>query len=138
MKLLAGIIAGAALPAIVLGLYYIYGGRNMFNEMNGNKKTVREGIDTRSMDFAPLKDFCGREFVVDGYFFTNGRYGEQVVVVGAGTLINFPNRATKVFKSIDSDPQKVNAVLNGHLKITGIKIGQTRNGSTVFYTLADC
>ena len=49
----------------------------MFNEMNGNKKTVREGIDTRAMDFAPLKDFCGREFVVDGYFFTNGRYGKH-------------------------------------------------------------
>ena len=110
----------------------------MFNEMNGNKKTVREGIDTRSMDFVPLKDFCGHEFVVDGYFFTNGRYGKQVVVVGAGTLINFPNRATKVFESIDSDPNKVKAVLNGHLKIKDIKIGQTRNGSTVFYTLADC
>lgn len=110
----------------------------MFNEMNGNKKTVREGIDTRAMDFAPLKDFCGREFVVDGYFFTKGRYGTQVVVVGAGTLINFPNRATKVFEDIDNDPQKVEAVLNGHLKIKDIKIGQTRNGSTVFYTLADC
>ena len=110
----------------------------MFNEMNGNKKTVREGIDTRSMDFAPLKDFCGREFVVDGYFFTNGRYGKQIVVVGAGTLINFPNRATKVFESIDNDPKKVEAVLNGHLKITDIKLGNTRNGSTVFYTLADC
>ena len=110
----------------------------MFSEMNGNKKTVREGIDTRSMDFAQLKDFCGREFVVDGYFFTKGHYGTQVVVVGAGALINFPSRATKVFKSIDSDPKKVEAVLNGHLKITDIKIGQTRNGSTVFYTLRDC
>ena len=110
----------------------------MFNEMNGNKKTVREGIDTRAMDFAPLKDFCGSEFVVDGYFFANGRYGKQVVVVGAGTLINVPNRATKVFEAIDNDPKKLEAVLNGHLKITDIKIGQTRNGSTVFYTLRDC
>ena len=110
----------------------------MFNEMNGNKKTVREGIDTRSMDFVPLEDFCGREFVVDGYFFTKGYYGEQVVVVGAGALINFPKRATKVFKAIDSDPQKLNAVLNGHLKITDIKIGQTSKGRTVFYTLRDC
>lgn len=110
----------------------------MFNEMNGNKKTVREGIDTRSMDFAPLKDFCGREFVVDGYFFTNGHYGRQVVVVGAGTLINFPKRATKVFEAIDNDPQKVEAVLKGHLKIKDIEIGQTKNGSAVFYTLADC
>lgn len=110
----------------------------MFNEMNGNSKTVRDGIDTRSMDFAPLKDFIGREFVVDGYFFTNGRYGKQVVVVGAGALINFPNRATKVFEDIDRDHEKVEAVLNGHLKITDIKLGQTRNGSTVFYTLTDC
>ena len=138
MKLVAGITTGAALPAMALELYYIYGGRNMFNEMNGNKKTVRDGIDTRSMDFAPLNDFCGREFVADGYFFTNGRYGKQVVVVGAGTLINFPNRAVKVFEAIDNDPTKVEAVLNGHLKLTDIKIGQTRNGSPVFYTLAAC
>lgn len=110
----------------------------MFNEMNGNRKTVRDGIDTKSMDFMPLKGFCGREFVVDGYFFTNGRYGKQVVVVGAGVLINFPNRAVKVFEEIDADPQKVEAVLKGHLKITDIKLGKTRNGSTVFYTLADC
>lgn len=138
MNLEAGIITGTALPAMVLEIINLWRYENMFNEMNGNKKTVREGIDTRSMDFAPLKDFCGREFRVDGYFFTNGRYGEQVVVVGAGALINFPNRAVKVFKAIDSDPQKVKAVLDGHLKITDIKIGQTRNGSTVFYTLADC
>lgn len=110
----------------------------MFNEMNGNAKTVRDGIDTKSMDFAPLKDFIGREFVVDGYFFTNGRYGKQVVVVGAGALINFPNRAVETFEAINYDPQKLEAVLNGHLKIKDIKLGQTRNGSTVFYTLVDC
>ena len=138
MKLVAGITTGTVLTGNSAGIINLWRYENMFNEMNGNKKTVREGIDTRSMDFAPLKDFCGREFVVDGYFFTNGRYGKQVVVVGAGTLINFPNRATKVFEAIDNDPKKVEAVLNGHLKITDIKIGQTRNGSTVFYTLTDC
>lgn len=110
----------------------------MFNEMNGTKKAIRDGIDTRAMQFAPLKDFIGREFVVDGFFFTNGKYGKQVVIVGAGSLINFPNRAVKTFESIESDPQKLDAVLNGHLKITDIKMGETRNGSTVFYTLADC
>ena len=30
----------------------------MFKELNRGKKTVREGIDTKTMDFAPLKNLA--------------------------------------------------------------------------------
>lgn len=110
----------------------------MFNELNGNTRVLKDGINTDTMDFVPLKDFCGLEVLVDGYFFTMGRYGKQVVVVGAGSLINMPARAMETFEKIDSNEDMKKAILEGHLKLTGIKIGNTRNGTTTFYTLSDC
>ena len=61
----------------------------MFESLN-KRSTVCAGINTQDMEFAPLKDFCGQHFVCEGFFFTDGKYGEQVVVVGAGYLINMP------------------------------------------------
>lgn len=109
----------------------------MFNEMN-YKSTVREGIDTESMEFAPLKDFCGQTIKVDGFFFTNGNYGKQVVVVGNGYLINMPTRAVETFEAIEKDDKMLTAVLQGHLALKNIKMKDTKNGTTAIYTLADC
>lgn len=107
-----------------------------FNFNNLNKRsTVREGIDTREMEFKPLKDFCGQKIKCDGFFFTYGKYGKQVVLVGNGYLINMPNRAVKQFEEIASNAEAVDAVLAGHLLIKDIKMIDTRNGKITAYTL---
>ena len=109
----------------------------MFNEYN-YKSTVREGIDTDKMEFLPIKNFVGKDVLVDGFFFTEGRYGKQVVVVGNGHKINLPSRSTEIFKKIANDPELLKAVLTGHLKLTNIKIKGTRNGTTTIFDFADC
>ena len=62
----------------------------MFNELNNGRRTVKEGIDTKKYVFVPLRDFIGKVIKVDGFFFTNSKYGKQAVVVGNGCNINMP------------------------------------------------
>lgn len=109
----------------------------MFAEYN-YKRTVREGIDTDKMEFLPIKNFVGKEVLVDGFFFTEGRYGRQVVVVGNGYKINLPSRSTEVFQDIANNPEKLKAVLTGHLKLTNIKMKDTKNGTTTVFDFTDC
>ena len=109
----------------------------MFNEYN-YKSTVREGIDTDAMEFLPIKNFVGQEIRVDGFFFTQGRYGEQVVVVGNGYKINLPSRSVEVFHKIANNPEQLNAALTGHLKLTNIKMKDTKNGTTTTFDFSDC
>ena len=72
----------------------------MFKELNNYVETVREGIDTSDIEFRSLKDFCGKRIEVDGFFFPEGKFGKQVVVVGNGFLINMPGRAVEAFEDI--------------------------------------
>lgn len=109
----------------------------MFSEYN-YKNTVKDGINTDDMPFAPLKQFVGDILHVDGFFFTSGKYGEQVVVIANGYKINFPKRATDVFKKISENEEQLDAVLTGHLAIGDIKIVETRNGTTTVYKMTDC
>lgn len=109
-----------------------------YNFDNLNKRsTVREGIDTQSMEFKPLKEFCGQRVKCDGFFFTDGKYGKQVVVVGSGYLINMPARAVEQFEEIAGNAEAVDAVLKGHLVLKDIKMIDTRNGKTTAYTLSN-
>lgn len=112
----------------------------MFNEMNKQfTNTVKEGIDTDDMEFAPLRDFVGKTVKVDGFFFTKGQYGEQVVVIGNGFKINMPKRATDTFKAIRANDFMLKAVLNGKLELINITPVKAKNGSdTVAYELHDC
>lgn len=110
----------------------------MFKGLNKGNSYVREGIDTRSQDFAPLKNFIGQTIRVDGFFFTNGDYGKQVVVVGEGFNINMPSRALEQFEAIAADPEMVAAVMAGKLIINDIKAGNSKKGNpTTFYSLDD-
>lgn len=110
----------------------------MFDKLN-YKRTVKEGIDTSEMFFIGLKEFCDKEVAVDGFYFNDkGNYGRKVVVVGEGYLINMPQRAVEQFERINDDARMVKAVLEGHLKITNIRMLETRNGTTVAYDLSDC
>lgn len=112
----------------------------MFNELNKQfTNTVKDGIDTDSMEFKPLKDFVGKTVKVDGFFFTSGQYGEQVVVVGNGAKINMPKRATDIFKKIREDENMLKAVLEGHMELINITPVKANNGSeTTAYELHDC
>lgn len=107
-----------------------------FNKLN-KRSTVREGIDTQEMEFKPLKDFCGQKIICDGFFFTDGKYGKQVVVVGNGYLINMPARAVEQFEEIAANAEAVDAVLEGYLVLKDIKMIDTRNGKTTAYILTN-
>ena len=111
----------------------------MFDKLNNKRVTVREGIDTDSMEFRPIKDFVGQDIHVDGFFFTTGgHYGKQVVVVGNGCLINMPKRAVETFEQVASNEAMLNALLGGHMLITDIKPITTKNGDSTGYTFKDC
>lgn len=109
----------------------------MFNEMN-TKRTIKEGLDLSQMQFVKLKELEGRNLHVDGYFFTRGDYGEQVVVVAEGLKVNMPARAVDQFREIDHNPDMVKAILEGHLMITDIAESKTKKGITTAYKLTDC
>ena len=106
---------------------------NNFEKFNDYAQTIREGIDLQNMEFTPLKSFIGQEVLVDGFFFTNGRYGKQVVVVGNGYKINMPNRAVKKFEEFSEDKDVVDAILNRKLALTNIREKETNNGTTVVF-----
>lgn len=105
-----------------------------FNKLN-TRSTVREGVDTHEMEFKPLKDFYGQKIKCDGFFFTEGKHGKQVVVVGNGYLVNMPARAVEQFEEIVANEEAMDEVLAGHLVIKDIKMIDTRKGRTAAYTL---
>lgn len=111
----------------------------MFENLNKTfENTVKEGINTKDLDYIALKELCGSIIEVDGYFFNDkGRYGRQVVVVGhkRGSniewLINMPSRYVEQFEAINADPSMIEAVLNGKLTLENIEMIDTKNGMTV-------
>lgn len=109
----------------------------MFGELNTYRKTVREGINTEDMEFQPLKNFCGKTIKVDGFFFNEGKYGKQVVVVGNGYLINMPSRCVEQFEIIEKNEQMLKAVLEGHLELKKIMMVDTKNGTTAVFEYTD-
>ena len=120
----------------------------MFKELNSTR-TIKEGIKLEDLQFRKLKDFVGEDLAVDGFFFTNGDYGKQLVVVArtlgkARTIIqgaykvNMPNRAIDQFEGIKANKEQLKGVLEGHLKITDIREEKLGRGGTTLYTLDDC
>ena len=111
----------------------------MFEQFNKSfKKTVRDEINTETMEFKALKDFAGQTVKVDGFFFTESKkYGKQTVVVGNGAKINIPKRYTENFEQIRDDDAMLNAVLTGHLTLTDIHEGDSSNGRTTYFTFTE-
>lgn len=107
----------------------------MFGALNKSNAIVREGVDTRANDFAKLDAFCGNELPVDGFFFTQSKYGKQVVVVSGKYNINMPARAVEQFEAIAADPVLKQGVIDGKLKLIGIKL--LPEYKTTGYELAD-
>lgn len=114
-----------------------------FNFENLNRKnTVREGIDTTILEFKPLKDFLGQTIRCDGFFFNEGKFGRQVVVVGTNIvnetfLINMPARAVEQFDKINENESALNAMLEGKMCIKDIKMKDTKNGTTTIYNFGN-
>ena len=106
---------------------------NLFDHYNKSVSTIREGIDLQSMQFVKLAAFEGKTVKVDGFFFTNGDYGKQVVVVGNGYKINMPARAVEQFESIQANEEELQAVMDGKLMITDIRALKKTTG----YRLTD-
>lgn len=110
----------------------------MFENYNQvSKRTIKEGITTEGMTFKPLKDFCGKELVVDGFFFTEGRYGKQAVIIADGFKINLPKRYVDVFTKIRDDQAQLDAVLAGHMALTNIRMLDAKEGKTAAFDFKD-
>lgn len=101
-----------------------------------SKKTVRDNINSDSWEFKPLREFAGKEILVNGFFFTEGKYGKQVVVIADGVKVNIPKRYTADFEQIRDNDEARNAMLEGHLKLTDIKNIDSANGKTTAFTFA--
>ena len=118
----------------------------MFEQLNKDvKKTVKDGINTDSMEFVALYDkkrglwpeVVGKEIPVEGFFFVDGKFGKKTVVIGLGKKIELPKRYTDTFLKIRDDAQMLQAVLDGKLKLTDIKEVESDNGKTAAFKLTD-
>ena len=111
----------------------------MFEKFNKSyANTIKEGIDTDNMEYCKLKEFEGKTIKVDGFFFSKGDYGKQVVVIGNGKKINMPERAVEMFEEIRNNEEMLKAVLDGHLLITNIAPKKAKKGNTYTFELQDC
>ena len=112
----------------------------MFENYNKGNTTIQEGVDLLQLEFKKLREFIGKSLEVKGFFFTNGKYGKQVVVVAYEPTsdmlykVNFPNRAVEQFETINNSDEERKAVLEGKLTITNIKEVEGKNGKFIAYT----
>lgn len=108
----------------------------LFEKLNQNVRTVKSDIDLSVLPFKSIKDYIGQDIAVDGFFFTEGRYGKQVVIVGNGAKINIPSRYVKQFELVQESSDMLDAVLKGQLVLKNVKASNTRNGSTTTFEFA--
>ena len=106
----------------------------MFGELN-KKSTVKEGIDTSNMEFKKLREFIGSNVNPVGFFITEGKFGEQAVVVTEDCLINMPSYTTETFKNL-SDEQ-IEAIKDGKMIITDIAVKEIHGRECTVFSYAD-
>lgn len=106
---------------------------NIFGSFNVTSNTVRSASQTDLMEFTGMAQFQGKRVFVDGFFFTEGKYGKQVVVVGNGYKINMPARCVEVFEKIAANEKMMQKVLDGYLVLDNIKSANTKNGTTTIF-----
>ena len=104
----------------------------MFGKLN-KKSTVKEGIDTSNMKFRKLKEFTTVNPV--GFFITNGKFGEQVVIVTEDCLINMPSYATETFKNLSAE--QIDAIKDGKMFITDIAVKEIHGRECTVFRYAD-
>ena len=106
----------------------------MFGELN-KKSTVREGIDTSNMEFKKLREFIGAYVNPVGFFITEGKFGEQVVVVTEDCLINMPGYAVDTFKNLSAE--QIDAIKDGKMMITDIAVKEIHGRECTVFRYAD-
>lgn len=87
-----------------------------FEKFN-KKRTVNESINTDELEFMSLKEFIEEDVQIFGFFFTEGEFGTEVVLVSKDALINMPSRAVADFKEMAKDDETVDAIINGELTL---------------------
>lgn len=103
-----------------------------------NNKVTMDGVNTDGMEFKKISEFIGKEVPVKGYFFTKGRYGEQIVIITTDCLINMPGRSADEFRSIFADANNLSSLMAGKIKLTNIQFSDTKSGTkTVIYDIED-
>lgn len=108
----------------------------MFNELN-KKNTLPVGFSTENVEYKKLSDYVGTEINPCGYLICTTRYGKAVTVFTSENVgISIPNRYASTFEAFTE--AQIEAVLDGHLKLTNIREADTRNGHTVLFDFADC
>lgn len=107
----------------------------MFSELN--KKRTMPNVNTDGMEFRNLIEFAGKVVKVDGFFFTNGKFGKQTVVLSNDVLINMPSWATNKFEQIESDDSMLNELLNGKCALTNIALKPTPKGEATIFDFTD-
>ena len=106
----------------------------MFGELN-KKSTVKEGIDTSNMEFKKLREFIGSNVNPVGFFITEGKFGEQAVVVTEECLINMPSYATETFKNLSAE--QIDAIKAGKMIITDIAVKEIHGRECTVFRYAD-
>ena len=106
----------------------------MFGELN-KESTVREGIDTSNMEFKKLREFIGSNVNPVGFFITDGKFGEQVVVVTEECLINMPSYVVDTFKNLSS--KQIEAIKDGKMIITDIAVKEIHGKECTVFRYAD-
>lgn len=106
---------------------------NFESKNHSSKKTIKDGIKTEDMKFQPLKDFIGEELQLDGFFFTDGKYGKQVVVIANDVKINLPKRFTEDFLEFRDNDEAREDIISGKLWLVNIREIDAKEGKTVTF-----
>lgn len=102
---------------------------SILEKYNKGKSTVMDGVDTEGWDFVKLVEFAGRRVPTKGFFFTKGKYGKSVVVVGESVLINMPSWCVDTFEEMKNDPETMALILAGKVALDNIIKKSTKNGN---------
>lgn len=109
-----------------------------FNSLNKANGVRPADLDTEDFEYTHIREYAGETLPVLGFFFTNGDFGKQVVVITDDCFVNMPKRAVEDFEKIENDPDAKEAVLSGELVLTDIEPAKTKKGKdTVIYKFAN-
>lgn len=112
---------------------------------NARRDTVREGIDTKDIDYMGAADLAKMNptlpLPLAGFFIKNGKYGKQVtVIVDDGVNdpygVNLPKRYVDRFEA--ADDEAIDAIMSGRVAIGNIDGDvDTPNGKTTMIEFVD-
>ena len=99
-----------------------------------NKETMPKDIDVSSIQYVKAKDLVGKigePIQLMGFFYTNGKFGASVTLVGvingSVTGINLPNWYIKTFK--DLTDEEIDEILEGKQALASVEAFETKNGN---------